>query len=186
MQELKAKEQKLAEFENLMAELGRMRVKAEEDLEALRKKEEKLLAEPGSSTPADLAKVQAALEAKEKDVNDRALAIGKLKPQADATRKEVVELHQELFRAGMKPKTDAIVGAAGDVAHRVLVHLDELAREVRERVLEPNAVFQSEVGEVLNTKEGKAQRVTDRLRGALEYMLQARAGLEAVLEEATR
>ena len=46
MQRLKAEEQKLAGLENLTAETERLRVKAEEDLEGLRKKQDGLLAEP--------------------------------------------------------------------------------------------------------------------------------------------
>ncbi len=186
MQRLKAEEQKLAGLENLAAESERLRVKAEEELEALRKKQEKLLAEPEGVTVADLHKVQTALESREKEARDRAATIGTLKAQTDLVRARLVELHRDLFREGMKDRTAAIVEAAGEVAHRTLGLLEELTREARERVFEPNATFQQETRAVLDTREGKAQRVADRLRQIVDWTAQTRQGLEILIEEATR
>ncbi len=186
MQRLKAEEQKLAGLENLAAETERLRVKVEEDLEALRKKQEKLLAEPGGVTVADLHKVQTALEAKEKESHDRAATIGTLKTQTDLVRARLVEIRRDLFREEAVARVAAIVQEFGKLAHDELVRLDKVAKRAEETVLGPTAVLLGEVRSVLDSKDLKLEGMVKRLRDILAWTAQTRQGLELLKEEATR
>jgi len=185
MELIQTEEARLQKIEGQAAEVGRLDLKDQEDAQTLQKELDQKLRD-GDSIAA-CQKTQAQLEGIEQRRRGTATIREGFEEQAKATRIKIAELYRERFAEGVPQRVAAIRGAAANLTHNLLAHLEQFSRMVAENVSEPTRVLQLESQKHTGKAEVKTDRLAGRLRAfVVEWGGQGRKILEDIHREAVR